>query len=92
MQQIHILINKDRPLLIIVQSVMENVTESSVEKVPTLARLCKTLHKMVEIFPLHTEARSWNCRLFQELVANRFLFVDETWFPLNGTVDNQNNR
>jgi len=62
------------------------------KKIPTLALLCKTLQRMVKIFPLHREARSWNCRLFQELMANIFLFVAETWFTLNRNVDKQNNR
>jgi hypothetical protein len=37
MQQIHILINKDCPLLIIVQSVTENVNESFVKKNPHIS-------------------------------------------------------
>jgi hypothetical protein len=71
---------------------MENVTESFVKKIPTLALLCKTLYRMVEILPLHRETRSWNCRLFQELMSNGFLFLAATWFTLNGNVDEQNNR
>jgi len=47
---------------------------------------------MVEIFPLHRKARSWNYRLFQELMTNGFLFLAETWFTLNLKVDKQNNK
>jgi len=71
---------------------MENITESFVKKIPTSALLCKTLHRKVEIFPLHREARSWNCRLFQELMVNEFLFLAETWFTIQWKVDKQNNR
>jgi hypothetical protein len=57
-----------------------------------MALLFKTLQRIVEIFPLQREARSWNCRLFQELMAKGFLFLAVTWFTLNGKVDKQNNR
>ena len=54
LRQIYILINKDHSLVTLVQTFMENITESFVKKkIPTWALLCKTLHRMVEIFPLH---------------------------------------
>jgi hypothetical protein len=34
------------------------VTDSFVKKIPTSALLCKTLHRMVERFPLDREARN----------------------------------